>query len=180
MLFNFGSPGRPVESFCFGDVNGGPAFRGPDVRPLGPLLALHGHIETFSKVPKRLYRLFNAPVNLGPFSSGCHRAAAFVTRMENFFVQIWTEAQKWGRNPKVNARPEADVRSKPNAVNTGLEPDEINAGPEPDAGLKPYAINAGPEPDAGLKPDAGPKPYSINARLIGKCKKCEVKVNAEE
>ncbi|PKI64532.1 hypothetical protein CRG98_015095 [Punica granatum] len=86
-----------------------------------------------------------------------------------------TEAQKWGRNPKVNARPEADVRSKPNAVNTGLEPDEINAGPEPDAGLKPYAINAGPEPDAGLKPDAGPKPYSINARLIGKCKKCEVK-----
>ncbi|PKI74023.1 hypothetical protein CRG98_005586 [Punica granatum] len=70
MLFSFGSPGRPVETFCFGDVNGGPAFKGPDVRPPGLLLALHGHIKTFSKVPKRLYRLFDAPVNLGPFSSG--------------------------------------------------------------------------------------------------------------
>ncbi|OWM70392.1 hypothetical protein CDL15_Pgr008681 [Punica granatum] len=50
----------------------------------GLLLALHGHIETFSKVPKRLYRLFDAPVNLGPFSSGCRKAAAFVTRMGNF------------------------------------------------------------------------------------------------
>ncbi|PKI56238.1 hypothetical protein CRG98_023369 [Punica granatum] len=61
---------QPVESFCFGDANGGPAFRGPDVRPPRLLLALHGHIETFSKVPKRLYRLFDAPVSLGPFSSG--------------------------------------------------------------------------------------------------------------
>ncbi|PKI68278.1 hypothetical protein CRG98_011329 [Punica granatum] len=78
-----------VESFCFGDANGGPAFRGPDVRPPGLLLALHGHIEMFSKVPKRLYRLFDAPVNLGPFSSGYRRAAAFVTRMRNF-VQIWS------------------------------------------------------------------------------------------
>ncbi|OWM76446.1 hypothetical protein CDL15_Pgr024654 [Punica granatum] len=79
MLFSFGSLGRPMESFCFGDANGGPAFGGPDTRPLGLLLALHGHIETFSKVPKRLYRLFDKPVNLGPFSSRCHRAAAFVT-----------------------------------------------------------------------------------------------------
>ncbi|PKI72889.1 hypothetical protein CRG98_006757 [Punica granatum] len=50
-----------MESFCFGDVNGGPAFRGPDARPPELLLALHGHIETFSKVPQRLYRLFDAP-----------------------------------------------------------------------------------------------------------------------
>ncbi|OWM75337.1 hypothetical protein CDL15_Pgr012297 [Punica granatum] len=84
MLFSFGSPGRPVESFCFGDANGGPAFRGPDARPPGLLLALHGHIETFSKMPKRLYRLFDEPVNLGPFSSRCRRAAAFVTRTRNF------------------------------------------------------------------------------------------------
>ncbi|OWM88502.1 hypothetical protein CDL15_Pgr011733 [Punica granatum] len=35
-------------------------IRGPDARPPGLLLALHGHIETFSKVPKRLYRLFDA------------------------------------------------------------------------------------------------------------------------
>ncbi|OWM65109.1 hypothetical protein CDL15_Pgr028292 [Punica granatum] len=87
----FGSPGRPVESFCLGDACGGPAFGGPDVRPPGFLLALDGHIETFSKVPKRLYRLFDAPVSLGPFSSGCRRAAAFVTRMGNFFVQIWSD-----------------------------------------------------------------------------------------
>ncbi|OWM71810.1 hypothetical protein CDL15_Pgr020687 [Punica granatum] len=90
MLFSFWSPGRPVESFCFGDANGGPSFRGPDARPPGLLLALHGHIETFSKVSKRLYRLFDAPVNLGPFSSGCRRAATFVTRMGNF-VQIWSD-----------------------------------------------------------------------------------------
>ncbi|OWM86983.1 hypothetical protein CDL15_Pgr016020 [Punica granatum] len=57
---------------------------GPDARPPRLLLALHGHIETFSKVPKRLYRLFDTPVSLGPFSSRCHRAAAFVTRMGNF------------------------------------------------------------------------------------------------
>ncbi|PKI72003.1 hypothetical protein CRG98_007619 [Punica granatum] len=53
-----------MENFCFGDANGGPAFRGPDARPSGLLLALHGHIETFSKVPKRLYRLFDAPAAL--------------------------------------------------------------------------------------------------------------------
>ncbi|OWM71785.1 hypothetical protein CDL15_Pgr002663 [Punica granatum] len=35
-------------------------IRGPNVRPPGLLLALHGHIETFSKVPKRLYRLIDA------------------------------------------------------------------------------------------------------------------------
>ncbi|OWM85342.1 hypothetical protein CDL15_Pgr021097 [Punica granatum] len=61
-----------------------PIFEGLDVRPPGLLLALHGHIETFSKVPKQFYRLFDAPVSLGPFSSGCRRAAAFVTRMGNF------------------------------------------------------------------------------------------------
>ncbi|OWM68462.1 hypothetical protein CDL15_Pgr026432 [Punica granatum] len=61
---------------------------GPDVRPPGLLLALHGHIETFSKVPKRLYRLFDAPVSLGPFSSGCRRAAVFVTRMGNFLFKF--------------------------------------------------------------------------------------------
>ncbi|OWM74510.1 hypothetical protein CDL15_Pgr026345 [Punica granatum] len=88
MLFGFGSPGRPMESFCFGDANGGPAFKGPDVRPPRLLLALHGHIETFSKVPKRLYWLFNAPVSLGPFSSGCRRAAAFVTRMGNVLFKF--------------------------------------------------------------------------------------------
>ncbi|OWM63169.1 hypothetical protein CDL15_Pgr009394 [Punica granatum] len=108
------------------------------------------------------------------------------------------------RNPQGDANlwPEADVRSKPNAVNAGPEPDAgpgpdagpkpneinvgsepdaelelyaINAGPEPDVGSKPNAVNAGPEPDAGLKPDAGPKPDAINAGLIGKCKKCESK-----
>ncbi|OWM78286.1 hypothetical protein CDL15_Pgr028279 [Punica granatum] len=99
MLFSFGLPGRPVESFCFDDANGGPAFKGPDARPPGLLLALHGHIDTFSKVPKRLYRLFDAPVNLGPFSSGwplslgpfssgCRRAAAFVTRMGHFLFKF--------------------------------------------------------------------------------------------
>ncbi|OWM71803.1 hypothetical protein CDL15_Pgr001010 [Punica granatum] len=61
---------------------------GPDVRPPGLLLALHGHIETFSKVPKRLYRLFDAPVSLGPFSSGCRRAVAFITRMGNFLFKF--------------------------------------------------------------------------------------------
>ncbi|OWM91541.1 hypothetical protein CDL15_Pgr024865 [Punica granatum] len=61
---------------------------GLDARPPGLPLALHGHIETFSKVPKRLYRLFDAPVSLGPFSSGCRRAAAFVTRMGNFLFKF--------------------------------------------------------------------------------------------
>ncbi|OWM90288.1 hypothetical protein CDL15_Pgr014126 [Punica granatum] len=61
---------------------------GLDVRPPGLLLALHGHIEMFSKVPKRLYRLFDAPVSLGPFSSGCSRVAAFVTRMGNFLFKF--------------------------------------------------------------------------------------------
>ncbi|OWM77781.1 hypothetical protein CDL15_Pgr012483 [Punica granatum] len=37
---------------------------GPNARPPGLLLALHGHIKTFSKVPKRLYRLFDAPREL--------------------------------------------------------------------------------------------------------------------
>ncbi|PKI63563.1 hypothetical protein CRG98_016043 [Punica granatum] len=46
-----------------------PDIISPDARPSGLLLALDGHIETFSKVPKRLYQLFDAPVNLGPFSS---------------------------------------------------------------------------------------------------------------
>ncbi|OWM80206.1 hypothetical protein CDL15_Pgr003918 [Punica granatum] len=45
MLFSFGSPGRPVESFYFGDANEAPAFIGLDARPPGLLLALHGHIE---------------------------------------------------------------------------------------------------------------------------------------
>ncbi|OWM77768.1 hypothetical protein CDL15_Pgr012470 [Punica granatum] len=72
-------------------------------------------------------------------------------------------------------RPEADVRSKPNAVNAGPEPD---AGSEPDAGPKPNEINAGPEPDARPKPNeinARPEPNTINAGLIGKCKKYESK-----
>ncbi|PKI66591.1 hypothetical protein CRG98_013015 [Punica granatum] len=56
-----------------------------------------------------------------------------------------------GRNPKVNTGPEADVRSKPNAVNARPKPD---AGLEPDAGTKPDAVNAGPEPDARPKPNA--------------------------
>ncbi|OWM74511.1 hypothetical protein CDL15_Pgr026346 [Punica granatum] len=63
-----------------------------------------------------------------------------------------------GRNPKVNAGPEADIRSKPNAVNAGPEPD---AEREPDAGPKPNAVNAGPELDAGLEPDAGPRPNAV-------------------
>ncbi|PKI42418.1 hypothetical protein CRG98_037190 [Punica granatum] len=271
---------------------------GLDARPPGLLLALHGHIETFLKVPKRLYRLFDAPVNLGPFSSGYRRAVAFVTRMRNF-VQIWSPrgvfdlpgpillplefARAEGSNDSISEcitfclrrgvataaslfvgisflldwgvsvllfftvgkarfalrcrsismekhasrliglfdclylrlrggyifvgnlphrRPEADVRSKPNAVNAGPEPDAgpgpdagpkpneinvgaepdaelklyaINAGPEPDVGSKPNAVNAGLEPDAGLKQDAEPKPDAINAGLIGKCKKCESK-----
>ncbi|PKI38990.1 hypothetical protein CRG98_040619 [Punica granatum] len=61
---------------------------GLDARPPGLLLALHRHIETSSKAPKRLYRLFDAPVNLGPFSSGYRRAAAFVTRMGNFLFKF--------------------------------------------------------------------------------------------
>ncbi|PKI59988.1 hypothetical protein CRG98_019620 [Punica granatum] len=94
-----------------------------------------------------------------------------------------------GRNPKVNAGPEADVRSKPNAVNAGSKPDAgpkpkrpeadvrskpnaVNAGSKPDAGPKPNEINEGPEPDAGLKPyainaepepDVGSKPNAVNA-----------------
>ncbi|PKI40910.1 hypothetical protein CRG98_038708 [Punica granatum] len=69
MLFNFESPERPVESFCFGDANGDPAFRGPDTRLPRLLLVLHGHIETSSKVPKRFYRLFDARIRLGRLSS---------------------------------------------------------------------------------------------------------------
>ncbi|PKI41440.1 hypothetical protein CRG98_038169 [Punica granatum] len=67
-----------------------------------------------------------------------------------------------GQNPKVNAGPEPDVRSKPNAVNAGPEPD---AGPKPDAGLKPNAVNVGLESDVGPKPDAGPKPNAVNVGL---------------
>ncbi|OWM69330.1 hypothetical protein CDL15_Pgr003931 [Punica granatum] len=36
---------------------------GPDTRPPGLLLVLHGYIEMFSKVSKRFYRLFDAPVS---------------------------------------------------------------------------------------------------------------------
>ncbi|PKI58286.1 hypothetical protein CRG98_021368 [Punica granatum] len=71
-----------------------------------------------------------------------------------------------GRNLKVNAGPEPDVRQKPNAVNAGPE---LEAGPEPDAGPKPNAVNAGPEPDVG------PKPYAVNACSIRKCKRCKSK-----
>ncbi|OWM78290.1 hypothetical protein CDL15_Pgr028283 [Punica granatum] len=88
MLFSFGSPERPVKSLYFSDANGGLAFRGLNARHSRLLLALHGHIETFSKVPKRLYRLFDAPVSLGPFSSGCRKAAAFVTRMGKFLFKF--------------------------------------------------------------------------------------------
>ncbi|PKI49806.1 hypothetical protein CRG98_029783 [Punica granatum] len=62
---------------------------GLDARPPGLMLAMYGHIKTFSKMPQRLYQLFDAPVDLGPFSSWCHRAAAFVTRM-GIYVQIWS------------------------------------------------------------------------------------------
>ncbi|OWM75318.1 hypothetical protein CDL15_Pgr012278 [Punica granatum] len=67
-----------------------PSIISLNARPPRLLLALHRHIETFSKVPKRHYRLFDAFVSLGPFSSGCHRTAAFVTRMGNF-IQIWSD-----------------------------------------------------------------------------------------
>ncbi|PKI61785.1 hypothetical protein CRG98_017835 [Punica granatum] len=42
-----------------------------DARPPGLLLAMHGHMETLSIVPQQLYRLFDRPVDLGPFSSRC-------------------------------------------------------------------------------------------------------------
>ncbi|PKI40449.1 hypothetical protein CRG98_039153 [Punica granatum] len=64
-----------------------------------------------------------------------------------------------GRNPKASP--------KPDAVNTGPEPDagpkpnagsELDTGPEPDARPKPNAVNAEPELDAGQEPDARSKP----------------------
>ncbi|OWM72773.1 hypothetical protein CDL15_Pgr024825 [Punica granatum] len=86
MLFSFGSPERPLKSLYFSDANGGLAFKSLDARPPGLLLALHGHIETFSKVP--LYRLFDAPVGLGPFSSRYRRAATFVTSIGDFYANL--------------------------------------------------------------------------------------------
>ncbi|OWM65568.1 hypothetical protein CDL15_Pgr023838 [Punica granatum] len=40
--------------------------QGLDARPPGLMLAMHGHIETFSKMPKWLYQLFDVPVGLDP------------------------------------------------------------------------------------------------------------------
>ncbi|PKI71780.1 hypothetical protein CRG98_007796 [Punica granatum] len=72
----------------------------PDIGPPRLLLAMHGHIETFSKMPQRFYRLFDAPVDLGLFPSGCRRAAEFVTRM-GISIQIWRKEKAWGaRCPK--------------------------------------------------------------------------------
>ncbi|PKI44988.1 hypothetical protein CRG98_034627 [Punica granatum] len=69
-------------------MNGFPFFEGLDTRPPGLLLAMHGHIETFSMMPKRPYRLFDEPVGLEPFSTKCHRAAAFVTCMGDFCANL--------------------------------------------------------------------------------------------
>ncbi|PKI65466.1 hypothetical protein CRG98_014124 [Punica granatum] len=66
------------------------AGRGLDARPPGLLLAMYGHIETFSKMPQRLYRLFDTPVGLEPFPSGCRRAAAFVIRI-GISAKIWSD-----------------------------------------------------------------------------------------
>ncbi|PKI74456.1 hypothetical protein CRG98_005138 [Punica granatum] len=52
------------------------------------MLALYGHIETFSMMPQWLYRLFDAPIGFGPFSLGCYRAATFVTRMGDFYATL--------------------------------------------------------------------------------------------
>ncbi|OWM75128.1 hypothetical protein CDL15_Pgr017254 [Punica granatum] len=65
-----------------------PVSEGIDTRPPGLLLVMHGHIETFSMMPQRPYRLFDEPVGLGPFSSGCHRTAAFVTHMGDFCANL--------------------------------------------------------------------------------------------
>ncbi|OWM77771.1 hypothetical protein CDL15_Pgr012473 [Punica granatum] len=88
MLFNFGSPERHPKSLYFSDANGGPAFKGLDAMPSRLLLALHGNIEMFSKVPKQLYRLFDAPAGLGTFSSGYRRVATFVTCMGDFCANL--------------------------------------------------------------------------------------------
>ncbi|PKI71120.1 hypothetical protein CRG98_008488 [Punica granatum] len=40
-----------VKSLYLSDANGGLAFRSLNAKPPGLLLALHGYIETFSKVP---------------------------------------------------------------------------------------------------------------------------------
>ncbi|OWM84389.1 hypothetical protein CDL15_Pgr017493 [Punica granatum] len=39
---------------------------GLDARSPGLMLAMHGHIETFSKMPKWFYRLFDVLVGLDP------------------------------------------------------------------------------------------------------------------
>ncbi|PKI68236.1 hypothetical protein CRG98_011372 [Punica granatum] len=80
MLFSFGSSQRPVKSFVLA-MRLGSCFRRPLCEASGGKLlwAMHGHIETFSMTSQRLYWLFDASIDLGPFSSRCHRAATSVT-----------------------------------------------------------------------------------------------------
>ncbi|PKI72862.1 hypothetical protein CRG98_006730 [Punica granatum] len=75
----WGGRALPEASLAVGAVS-----EGLDARLPGLLLGMHGYIETFSMKPQQLYRLFDEPVDLGPFSSGCHRAVAFVTRTGDF------------------------------------------------------------------------------------------------
>ncbi|PKI73241.1 hypothetical protein CRG98_006376 [Punica granatum] len=63
-------------------------FEGLDARPAKLLLAMQGHIETFSMMPQQLYQLFDAPIGFGPFSSGYCREATFVTRMGDFCANL--------------------------------------------------------------------------------------------
>ncbi|OWM82732.1 hypothetical protein CDL15_Pgr024882 [Punica granatum] len=73
---------------------GNQSLPGLDARPLGFMWARYGHIEMFSTMPKWLYRLFDVLVSLGPISSRCHRAAAFVTRMGNFCSNLVRPARE--------------------------------------------------------------------------------------
>ncbi|PKH98804.1 hypothetical protein CRG98_049694, partial [Punica granatum] len=57
MLFSFRSPRRPVESFCFGDANGGFAFKGLDVRPPGfPSVLMCSETTVISVCQKRVLK----------------------------------------------------------------------------------------------------------------------------
>ncbi|PKI74526.1 hypothetical protein CRG98_005068 [Punica granatum] len=81
MLFKFELSERPVESFLFLAMRMGFGFRRPQCEAFGApivLLAMHGYIETFSMMPQRLYRWFDAPVGFGPFSSRLSRTARTV------------------------------------------------------------------------------------------------------
>ncbi|OWM91638.1 hypothetical protein CDL15_Pgr020308 [Punica granatum] len=65
-----------------------PSIISLDARPAKLLLAMQGHIETFSMMPQQLYQLFDAPIGFGPFSSGYCREATFVTRMGDFCANL--------------------------------------------------------------------------------------------